>query len=411
VTRGDGTLVDDLQVKSGALPGGDLVAAALDRQVMALADRGGASGLVGQRWSDHCARFVEDWPGGLSDVPDGGAAITVDRVARLDAEPRIARAASKRGLQNPDFLILGTREGRPCIQAADAKFSVETARPRQVSAEVVEGLLVLTPLLERVTGSLDPEAALVPGFFLSPDYTLTSVMLRRRYGIVKVSVREDEVERVPVDPATFWSGLEGAAAMQALARVDALPVMPDESLLAGLYYFRLARAVIGGWLDSVRPLLPHNDCTAVDEAVVVQGIVDRAGQGGSAWQQALAWDADVERTRAQRQQVEHVAALPVINRELRELILRVSAEVGAEPPSMNSVRRRLGHWYRGEVRERVGPIPPPVEHLPRTLREVGAAAAAVAPRVMDEAVRIVLERLASDSDPDPDLSGASLPND
>jgi hypothetical protein len=395
-------VVDDLQVKSAALPGGDLVAAALDRQVMALADRGGASGLVGQRWSDHCASFVSGWSGGLSDVPDGGAPIVVSAVARLDAEPRIARAASKRGLQNPDFLILGTREGRPCIQAADAKFSVETARPRQVSAEVVEGLLAIAPLLERVTGPLDPEAALVPGFFLSPDYTLTSVMLRRRYGIVKVSVREEEVERVPVEPATFWIGLEGAAVMQALARVDALPVMPDESLLAGLYYFRLARAVVGGWLDNVRPLLPHNDRTVVDEAAVVQGVVDRARHGGSAWQLALDWDADVERTRAQRQQVEHVAGLPIINRELRELILRVSAEVGAEPPSMNSVRRRLGHWFRGEVRDRVGPLDPPVEHLPRVLREVGAAAAAVAPRLMDEATRIVLEQLAAATDPDPD---------
>ena len=369
---------------------------------MALADRGGASGLVGQRWSDHCAATVADWPGGLSDVPDGGPALRIDRVARLDAEPRIARAASKRGLQNPDFLIIGERDGRPAIQAADAKFSVETARPRQVSPEVVEGLLTLRPLLERVTGPLDPEATLAPGFFLSPDYTLTTVMLRRRYGIVKVSVSEEEVERLAVDPASFWSSIEGASAMQALARVDRLPVMPDDSLLAGLYYFRLARAVVGGWVDSVRPLLPFLDQVDADEAAVVAEVLARARHGGSAWDLVQAWDSDVELVRAQRQQVEHVAALPVLNRDLRDLILRISSEVGVEPPSMNSIRRRLGFWFRGEVRAAVGPLAPPIGHLPRTLREVGAVAAAIAPRVMDEATRIVLEQLAAATEPDPD---------
>ena len=41
--------------RSPLLPGGDLVSALFDREVMGLADRGGASNLIGDRWADIAA--------------------------------------------------------------------------------------------------------------------------------------------------------------------------------------------------------------------------------------------------------------------------------------------------------------------------------------------------------------------
>ncbi|MER3485557.1 MAG: hypothetical protein C4345_05920, partial [Chloroflexota bacterium] len=129
-------MTDDRFIRSKALPGGDLISAVLNRQIMVLADRGGASGLVGQRWADVCAEAADTWEGRQIPVPDGKVGtLRVERVVRLDHEPRIASVASKRGLQNPDLLIFGTWHGQPALLAADAKFSIETARSKQVSPE------------------------------------------------------------------------------------------------------------------------------------------------------------------------------------------------------------------------------------------------------------------------------------
>lgn len=387
-----GVVISDIEVRSDRLPGGDLIAAVLNRQLMAYADRGGSSGLVGQRWSDHCDIEVQGWVGGLSDVPGGQRSpIVIDRVARLDAVPAIAHTASKRGLQNPDFIIIGTQDGRPVMQAADAKFSVETARSRQVSVEVLSALLEISEVLAPVTGELDPQTAIEPGFFLSPDYSLTHYMMRRRHGIMRVSVREDEVEQLAIDPVEFFTPLPGASIVPILSGVDDLAVLAEESLLAGLYYFRIARAVIGFWIDSVKPLLMMGDKIEVDFDAVEAEARRRADGVYSAYQLMLDWDVDVERMRANRAAVDQVTNLPILNRDLRESIAKLSLELGIEAPSMNQVRRRLGAWFRGELRDRVGPLNPPVTNLPAILRDLATIGAELAPRLPKETERIVLE--------------------
>lgn len=386
-------MISDIDIRSDRLPGGDLIAAVLNRQLMAYADRGGSSGLVGQRWSDHCDAEVQRWVGGLSDVPGAQRPpILIDRVARLDAVPQIAHIASKRGLQNPDFIFIGTQDGRPAIQAADAKFSVETARSRQVSVEVLSALLEIADVLAPATGSIDPETAIEQGFFLSPDYSLTHYMMRRRHGIMRVSVRDDEVEQLAIDPVEFFAPLPGAPIAPILASLDELTMAPDESLLAGLYYFRIARAVTGFWIDSVKPLLMMGDKIEIDFAEVEQEARRRVSVGAySAYQLMLDWDVDVERTRANRTAVDQVTNLPILNRDLREMIAKLAIDLGIEPPSMNQVRRRLGSWFRGQLRERVGPLNPPVDNLPDILRQLAAIGAELAPRLPKETERIVLE--------------------
>src|SRR5262245_51630968 len=115
-------------VTSSRLPGGNLVAALFNREVMALADRGSASNLIGHRWADLAAAHAATWIG--QERPTLGPAdgsMRVVRVERLDAIPQLAAAASRRSLKHPDLFLVGVRNGRLTIQAADAKFSVETA--------------------------------------------------------------------------------------------------------------------------------------------------------------------------------------------------------------------------------------------------------------------------------------------
>src|SRR5215213_7036056 len=238
------------------LPGGDLVSAVLSRQVMGLADRGGASGLVGRRWADLCTEWIVTRIGYPAQIPQGaGDPFLIERIARFDDLPRIAAAASKRGLQNPDLVIVGHRHDRSVVQAADAKFSVETARSKQVSGAVVEALLSLDAHVRSLTGELIGEIEYIPCIFLSPDYSLTHLMLRGHRGIMRATVRPSEVICVPVNPAAFFAPLPAANVMSVLSGLDRLPISPADSLLAGLYYFRLARATVGCWLDGVKPLL------------------------------------------------------------------------------------------------------------------------------------------------------------
>ncbi len=382
--------MDDRVVRSPLLPGGDLIAAVLDRDVMALADRGGASNLVGDRWADLCAVHAARWVGQGRLIPDGGPdPLQVVRAVRLDATPAVAAAASRRGLQNPDLLLVGLRAGVPTVQAADAKFSVETARAKQVSAAVVEALLGLRDLLPDLLAGVGEAPALVPGVFLCPDYPLTHLMLQRRRGILRTTVRPEEVVLLPAPAGAFFRPLEGASLIPVLAAVDLLPVATDDSLLASLYYFRLARAAVGCWLDASKPLLLFDDRLVVDEPAVRAEAERRTSRASSAYDLVLRWHDDVQEVRAARAAVDQVAALPTLSRDLRPLVARLAEEAGADPPSLNQVRRRLGAWYRGQIRERVGPLAPPVPDLPRRLEEIGRVGAALTPRLEGEAVRVV----------------------
>lgn len=379
-------------IRSPRLPGGDLVAAVLDRAVMSFADRGGASNLVGHRWADLCAEFAESSAGQVRPVPDPrGTPIHVEHVIRLDATPAIASAASKRGLQNPDLLFVGRRDGAPVIQAADAKFSVETARAKQVSPAVVEALLELGDLLPSFGAYHPAEVAPVTGVFLCPDYPLTHLMLRRGFGILRVTVRPEEVILVPAPADRFFKPIDAAGVMRPLAAVDALPLDIDQSLLAGLYYFRLARAAVSCWLDATKPLLLHNDQLVVDEEAVHAEAVARARSARSAYDLVLRWNADVQSVRSARSAIDHAAGLPISSRELREWMSTVARRLGADAPSVNQVRRRVGAWYRGQVRQRVGPLNPPIANLPAAVAEVARVGAEIAPTVQPEAMRIIEE--------------------
>src|SRR5215213_187407 len=378
--------------RSPLLPGGDIVSALFDREVMGLADRGGASNLIGDRWADIAATHAATWIGSDRGLhADDQQPLRIVRVDRLDAMPAVAAAASKRGLQNPDLLLIGQRGDQQAIQAADAKFSVETARSKQVSPEVVLGLLELRKhvpgLLDRVSERIHVES----GVFLCPDYPLTHLMLRHRRGIVRTTVRQDEVVFVPAPADRFWDGVPGDEIIAPLADTDNLAARPDENLMVGVYYFRLARAAVGFWLDATKPLLLHNDVVAVDIDAVRDETVRRSREAVSAIDLIRRWDADVQTIRNQRAAVDRVAGLPIPGRDLRPMATQIAQAVGTDPPSANQVRRRLGAWYRGVLRDRFGPISPPVADLPSILRQLADTGRDLGPQAERELERIVLE--------------------
>jgi len=210
---------------------------------------------------------------------------------------------------------------------------------------------------------------------------------------VRVTVRPDEVVMLPVAADEFFAPLPGSAIMVPLAAVDALSVKLGESLMASLYYFRLARAAVGCWLDATKPLLLFNDHPTVDEAAVLAAVERRAARAASAWELIFAWNADVDTVRAQRAAVDQVAALPIMGRDLRALVAEMAAAAGVEPPSLNQVRRRLGAWYRAQLRERVGPLPPPAPNLGETLQTLGRVGASLTPALNAEARRLITELL------------------
>ena len=113
-------------------------------------------------------------------------------------------------------------------------------------------------------------------------------MLNGRHGILKTTVHLDDVLLAPVSGGVFFDAVEGAALMAPLARVDRLGVDLSASLLAGLYYFRLARAGVGCWLDTVKPLLTFNDVIAVDLNAVMVGLEARSSRAPSAFNLILA---------------------------------------------------------------------------------------------------------------------------
>jgi hypothetical protein len=378
--------------RSPLLPGGDLVSALFDREVMGFADRGGASNLIGDRWADIAAEHVATWIGTERRLhADDQEPLRIVRVDRLDATPAIAAAAAKRGLQNPDLLLIGQRGDQQAIQAADAKFSVETARSKQVSPEVVLGLLELRDHVPGILSGVSDRIQIESGVFLCPDYPLTHLMLRHRRGIVRTTVRREEVVLVPAAADRFWEGVQGAELIAPLAATDNLPARPDQSLMAGVYYFRLARAAVGFWLDATKPLLLHNDAIAVDIDAVRDEAVRRSPEAASAIDLIRRWDADVQTIRSQRAAVDQVAGLPIPGRDLRPMAKQIAQAVGADPPSANQVRRRLGAWYRGVLRDRFGPIAPPVADLPSILRQLADAGRDLGPQAERELERIVLE--------------------
>lgn len=352
---------DDLDLASPHFPGGSLLGAMYDRDLMRFSDRGGASGMIGDRWADICAGALESGGRMITTVQPGFETLQFDSVIRLDDIPAISAQASRLKLQNPDFLLFREDDREQHVFAADAKFSVDTASSRQVSSEVVSSLIAMGPAIERLVPRLRSIISIDNGIFLCPDYSLTRRLLRTRRGLRRVTVADEEVRLIPVDPETFLDTLGHGSLIDCLASLDDQPLDHHRSVALALYYFRVSRAIIGCWIDQTKSLLEFKDVPVVDLAHVEDEVRRNAASVVDAWNLVLRWNDIAEKTRRQRAAIDHVTALPISGKDLRARLEAASKAAGVEPPSANRVRRVLGAWFREQYRNEFGPVPPPVE--------------------------------------------------
>ncbi|MDQ3653658.1 MAG: hypothetical protein M3457_01080 [Chloroflexota bacterium] len=384
----------ELDFSSSAFPGGTLLASVYDRVFMQLSDRGGASNLVGDRWANLCAEALRGHRQPHSDLWRSEEGAVADVSVRLDDIPEIAHTASRHKLQNPDFLMLGDVSENRVLWAADAKFSVDTARSKQVSGDVVRALLELGETVRRLVPGLDPDVVIHDGVFLCPDYALTHRLLRDRRGPRRTTVRHHEVRLIDVTSNHFLQPLGQEGLRQFFAELDALPIDPGRSLMLGLYYFRLARGALGCWQDQTAPLLTYRDAPLLDEAAIEDEARALTTRRTSAWGLVQRWNDVADEVRRQRTAVDHVTSLPINGKQLREQVLLAAAVAAVTPPSGTRVRRAIGSWYRSRIREQFGPIHPPVRNFGALLEELGAYSRSLYPEVAQVTKRVIDEMVA-----------------
>ncbi len=173
--------------------------------------------------------------------------------------PHVAHAASKRSLQNPDFVLLGRRDGELTLQAADAKFSIETARSKQVSVEMLSALADVGPAYTDLLGDWHPDGTIVPGLFFAPQSAMTAFVLSGGRGITRATVKPAEVILLESSAAELTS-----RRFLAITRACAWPSWMtyanwrNVNCCSALYYVRLSSAAGASWYDMHRPLFGPN---------------------------------------------------------------------------------------------------------------------------------------------------------
>jgi len=353
---------------------------------MGLSDRGGASGHVGAAWGEISGAWLRSQIGQQFPIQDGTAAVITD-VIDIDSIPGLAGFASSRGLQNPDFLIeVRTGNGR-ALTAADAKFSIETGKPKQVSADIVHALLDAedSPVCERV----ELAELIVDGFFVSPDFDLTRQVLAGRIGIVRAVVPPDAVVMIPADPTRIFAEDLLADALTVLEGIDHRAGTWHSDLVAALYYGRCAFACLACHIDDSRPLLGPAQAEGSRLGHVVEEILRRREIASSAWALVTSWDDDAETVRATRIQVHQAAEPGIPNRDLREMVDREAARAGKAAPSLSRMRRDLTRWASGELVDRFGIIYYPVDDLNQLLNELRRHAQSLERQIPDRIKDIV----------------------
>lgn len=393
----------DLHFKSAAFPAGTLLDTYYDRDVTRLSDRGRASNMIGDRWSEICSDEITAWEGRTIRLPDGDE-IAVKLVFRLDAIPQIARIASRKKLQNPDFIVVGEIDETLTMLAIDAKFSIDTAKPAQVTAETLQALLDVGEPITELLPELPLGAVAREGLFISPDMPLTHYVMSRTRGRLSVRVSPDQVVLIPVQPVAFLKPLQGARLIGTLASCDGFRQEIRSNMLLALYYFRLARACYGAYAEMTAPILGPPEAARGSAEELEARTATMARSAEAAWDIVMQWDAGAEQIRRQREEIFNAMPFPVANKDLRDRVMRESEERGRVAPSINSVRKRLGGWYREQFEARIGVVLPPVTDLPALIQQIYAVANEITPLVAPALDAIIDEVFAEQPAEDSGIS-------
>lgn len=386
-------------VFSDKIPGGNLILGVLDRDLMTWSDRGGASKLFGDCWSNLVTRTLIDQIGSTRPLPRNET-FQLDAVVRLDDDTRIAIQAGRHKLTNPDFVLFGRRsDGSPVLQAADSKFSVDTIKPAQVSAEALQALLdvengLVRAALEESIHNHDVAAASVErGLFLSPISPLTDFYLPRLLTDATSDVEPSHVELIEANPTELFGALDEAKLIGTLARIDQLSVSPRDHLLSAMYYLRVACACSWMWVEERTPLLSRSDPPVADVPAVAFELGERAGRAESAYDLVATWFDSVEAVTRNRKALSDVMTLPLRMSEIRTLV--ESAGLGEDRRAVRFVRAALDRAFRDRLLDAVGEIPAiPSEPLPVVLQRVAAVSRSLRPEIQRLASSLISDHVA-----------------
>lgn len=400
---------DSLHLNSDAFPAYSLLDSYYDRDVTRLSDRGMASNMIGDRWSELATSGLSAWEGSNVQLPNGEP-FHVEQLFRLDEISEIANVASKRKLQNPDFILVGTSGSGRILMAADAKFSIDTAKSPQVSAETLQALLAVGPLVTDHLPGLPVEAAIQDGIFVSPDMPLTHYVLDRTRGRLSSRVPKDSVALLPVAPVPFLKTLEGSRLLGTLASQDGFRDDIRHNMLLAMYYFRLVRACYGAYSDLTSPILGPKSVSKGNVEDLEQRTLQLAKSLPTSWDVVLHWDGLAEQVRRQRETVHAAMSFPITNKELRERVIAESELRQVESPSLNSVRKRIGAWYREQFDERIGVVYPPIADISTLVTQIHAVASDLEPMIPN-ALDIVIHEVLDTMPPLTDEADATTAED
>lgn len=213
------------------------------RQLWRIGDWGGASEQIGRQWERLGAYHLADLIGVERVGPDGRPYLP-KRAIILQSEPELAAQVQAHGKTHADAILVGVQQGRSILEPVDFKWTLETANPRQVGAEVLGELLTDPPplLAARLTEALaDLPGADRPvfhdGVFLAPDH------VDNRSQLAPIGAMDPEwAVLVRIDADVFFPPLPGWDVALALARSDTAYV---GSLEASERYYRLGAGVLG----------------------------------------------------------------------------------------------------------------------------------------------------------------------
>ncbi len=402
-SRGKGPSLKEISgnLYSDKLPGGNLILAVLDRELMTWSDRGGASRHYGDCWSNfvtgHLAHMI-----GSERQTGQGETFTLETIVRLDDDTRIAIQAGRHKLTNPDFVLFGrTASDEPILQAADSKFSVDTIKPAQVSADALQALLdvenglVRAALEQTIHDHHVAAASVVRGIFISPLGPLTDFFLPRLLTDTRTEIARSQIELIDVDPGKLFGGLAEAKLIGPLAHIDRLSASPRDHLLSAMYYLRVACACVWMWVEERTPLLSDAGAPSPDFLEILQEVEDRSRSAGSAFELASHWYERVDEVSRNRKSLTEVMSLPVRMGEIRKLI--ESAGHGDDRRMVRMVRAQLDQAYRRRMFDELGEIPAtPAEPMPDVLQKVASVSRSLRDEMRSLAATYVAEVGARD---------------
>ncbi len=402
-SRGKGPSLKEISgnIYSEKLPGGNLILAVLDRELMTWSDRGGASRHYGDCWSNFVTGHLSHLIGSERQTGQGET-FTLETIVRLDDDTRIAIQAGRHKLTNPDFVLFGrTAADEPILQAADSKFSVDTIKPAQVSADALQALLdvenglVRAALEQTIHDHHVATASVVRGIFISPSGPLTDFFLPRLLTDKRTEIARSQIELIDVDPGRLFGGLDEAKLIGPLARIDRLAASPRDHLLSAMYYLRVACACVWMWVEERTPLLSDSGAPSPEFGAILQEVEERATSAESAFELASHWYERVDDVSRNRKSLAEVMSLPVRMGEIRKLI--ESAGYGDDRRMVRVVRAQLDQAYRRRMYEELGEIPAnPTEPMPEVLQRVASVSRSLRAEMRSLAATCVEEVAARD---------------